>query len=237
MKRLLLTAALLALAAPAYADTAFHVTGGSASGSDPVLLNEDTSFEILDNENGTAIDSPLTVYFAVPVGDTGPSVTAYDFDSGPLTTTGISLVSLGEWTPTNGKAGDLYSFVAANSPTPFTCTSCNASINEANVDGVDGIGTDFNVWSLTLTQGFATKGDNEVIDGLFANGTIIAPLAIDAKGKFADTSWTNTGFVNVNSISPVPEPSTWAMMIFGVSLVCMGMRMARRKDGVVLTAA
>lgn len=221
MKRLLLTAALLALAAPAYADTSFHVTSASATGSDPVLLNEDTSFEVLDTENGTAIDAPLTIFFAVPVGDTGPSVTSYDFDGGPFKTTGISLVSLGVWTPSMGKAGDLYSFV--------DCTSCDASINQANVDAVDGNGTTFNVWSLTLNQGFSVQGDNEVIDGLFAKGTIIAPLATDAKNNVADTSWTNTGFVNVLAVTSVPEPSSWAMMLLGVGAIGAVMRFSRRR--------
>jgi hypothetical protein len=217
MNRLLLTAALVALAAPAYADTSLHVTGGSATGADPVLLNENTSFEILDNQNGTAIDSPLTIYFAVPVGDTGPSVTSYAFDSGTPKTTGITLNSLGVWDPAGGKAGDLYTFAG--------CTKgCDGSINESNVDAVDGAGTKFNVWSLMLTQGFNSQGDDEVIDGLFAKGTIIAPLATDAKGKIADTSWTNTGFVNVSPTSPVPEPSTWAMMISGFGLMAAMVR-------------
>jgi PEP-CTERM motif len=226
MKSLLLTAALLALAAPAYAATSFHVTGSLASGSDPVLLNENTSFEILDNENGTAIDSPLTIYFAVPVGETGPSVTSYDFDGGAFHTTGISLASLGVWDP-GGSTHDLYSFVG--------CSSCNNSINEANVDFVDGVGTKFNVLSLTLNQAFGSKGDDEVIDGLFGLGTIIAPLALDAKGHFADTSWTNAGFVNGLS-TPTPEPSIWAMMLLGVGLIGAGLRMARRKVGMALTA-
>ncbi len=219
-----LTATLLAMAAPAHAVTAFHVTGSLATGSDPVLLNEDTSFDVRDNENGTAIDSPLTIFFAVPVGETGPSVTQYDFDGGAFTTTGISLTSVGVWTPHTGSGGDLYTFVG--------CTACDNSINISNVDAVDGIGTKFNVYSLMISQSFSAQGDNELIDGLFAKGTLIAPLALDAKGKVADTSWTNTGDVNTFSVppGPTPEPATWSLLLIGVGAIGVGLRINRRRN-------
>jgi hypothetical protein len=162
----------------------------------------------------------LTIYFAVPVGDTGPSVTSYAFDSGTPTTTGITLSSLGVLGPAAGKAGDLYTFAG--------CTKCDASINQSNVDAVDGVGTKFNVWSLTVTQGFTSQGQEETIDGLFAKGTIIAPLATDAKGKVADTSWTNAGFVNVNPTSSVPEPAAWAMMLSGFGVMAAMVRRQRK---------
>jgi hypothetical protein len=234
MKKLLLAAALCVLAAalcvlaaPAYAQSctidssgntfcdpaSFHITDSLATGSDPVLLNEATTFNV-DEINNDTIDSPLTVYFAVPTSDTTmPVVTKYDYNGGPFGVAGVTLTSLGTWTPTNGKGGDLYSFVG--------CANCDASINEMNVDAVDGVGTTFKVFSLTINQGFTNKGV-ETIDGSFPIGTLIAPLAEDivvqANGKtkttFYDTSWTNTGDINKLSVS-TPEPSTWAMMLLG----------------------
>jgi len=35
----------------------------------------------------------------------------------------------------------------------------------------------------------------------------------------------------------VPEPATWAMTLLGIGMVGGGLRMARRKDAVALTAA
>jgi hypothetical protein len=215
-------AALCLFAAPAYAQScttdssgntfcdpaSFHITDSLATGSDPVLLNESTTFNV-DEINNDTIDSPLTVYFAVPTSDTTtPVVTKYDYNGGPFGVAGVTLTSLGIWTPTDGKGGDLYSFVG--------CANCDGSINKTNVDTVDGVGTTFNVFSLTISQGFTNQGV-ETIDGIFPIGTLIAPLAEDIAGKkttYYDTSWTNTGDINTRSVS-TPEPSTWAMMLIG----------------------
>jgi PEP-CTERM motif len=48
---------------------------------------------------------------------------------------------------------------------------------------------------------------------------------------------TGNGGVTVGSVTGVPEPATWAMMLFGVGLIGAGMRSLRRKDAVALKAA
>jgi hypothetical protein len=232
MKKLLIAATLLACTAlPAAAQlacstdgsgntfcdpTSFHVTDSKATGQDPVLLNENTTFNI-DEINNDIINKPLTIFFAVPVGDAKPVITKFDFNGGPFTTFAGTLSNDGVWTPGNGKGQDLYSFIG--------CAKCDPSINMTNVDAVDGTGVKFNVYDLVINQGFTNKGI-ETIDGLFATGTLIAPLAEDivvGKGgktttTFYDTSWTNTGAVNTLS-SPVPEPRTWVMMLSGFVLM------------------
>jgi hypothetical protein len=241
MKRYLLAATILAAAGstPALAQscvtdasgntlcdpTSFHITDSKATGTGPVFLNEGVTFNV-DEINNDVIDSPLTVFFAVPVGDAAPKVTFDDYNGSPLMVFSGTVNSLGSWTPTNGNGGDLYSFVG--------CGKCDASINEGNVDAVDGIGTKFNVYSISIDQGFTAMGI-ETIDGLFAKGTIIAPLSENivtgAHGKttttFYDTSWTNTGFVNT-TVAGVPEPATWLMALTGFGLLA-GLGAMKRK--------
>jgi hypothetical protein len=224
-------AALCALAAPAYAQSCttdssgntfcdpanLHVTSSTATGSDPVLLNDNTTFTIKDVSNGATIDQPLTIYFAVVSGQANPTVTDYSFDGGPTIPFGGSLSNEGMWTPTaSGTSKDLYSFVG--------CGGCDGSLNTSNVDAIEttlGLGSTptFNVFNLVLPLGFSSNTDFVTVDGSFSLGTIIAPLASDivmqTNGKtrttFYDTSWTNTGVVN----DAVPEPSTWAMLLIG----------------------
>ena len=56
---------------------------------------------------------------------------------------------------------------------------------------------------------------------------------------FTSVLITSPDFVlSINNIAfGVPEPATWAMMLMGVCLVGGGLRMARRKSDIVLTAA
>jgi PEP-CTERM motif-containing protein len=226
MKKLLFAAALCVLAAPAYAQSCttdssgntfcdpadLHVTSPTATGSDPVLLNDNTTFTIKDVSNGATIDQPLTIYFAVVTGQAKPIVTDWSFDGGPTTPFVGSLSNEGTWTPTaSGTSKNLYSFVG--------CGGCDGSINKSNVDAIEttlGLGPapTFNVFNLVLPVGFSGNTDFVTVDGTFSLGTIIAPLAEDIVGRkttFYDTSWTNAGVVN----DAVPEPSTWAMMLIG----------------------
>jgi hypothetical protein len=43
--------------------------------------------------------------------------------------------------------------------------------------------------------------------------------------------------VNPGSVSAAPEPATWALMLLGVGVIGGGLRMARRKNNVALSAA
>jgi hypothetical protein len=231
MKRLLLAGTFLAaICAPALAVTSFHVGGNLASGSDPIVLGQSSEFKIIDN-NGDAINSPLTVIFAIPFGANDPTVSSFDFDGGPHQTLVGSLLGKGLWIPgAPGAPKDLYSFVG--------CTKgCDNSINETNIDlalGKAGLGDPsfFGVFELTINQAFAAKNDFEDVFGSFANGTVIAPLAdndVNGKTTFFDTSWTNAGFVNAAAVVPtIPEPSTWVMLVTGFAFMAWGAATRRR---------
>lgn len=239
MKSILLAGVMLAAlgGTAAQAATSFHVTGPKATGADPVSLNESDTFNIAEVSNGLTINGPLTVYFAVPVGQATPIVTDMSFDG--VSVNGGAVHLFGTWTPSSDKGGDLYSFVG--------CGGCGASINKSNVDaaefklGLLGSNPGLNVFSITLDHGFAGNADFATIDGTFALGTIIAPLAENIvtgkNGKVTttwfDTSWTNAGFVN--SLTPTtaitggaPEPATWAMLGIGFAGLA-GFGFAKRK--------
>ena len=214
MRYLFLAGAVFAVFAVPASASVLNVTGSSATGTAPVLLNDATEFQVVLNSNtGTNIE-PLKLYFAEPTGDAAPSITSAIFN-GSTTDMFTSPSLLGTW----NLSGDLYSFVG--------CTSCNNSVNATNVGtalGSIGLGsiTGLDVYEVDVTQLFSSKGDSVDIKGMFQLGTVILPLGENSKnGKisFLDTAWTDAAFVNVppgtTRGSPVPEPSTWAMMLVG----------------------
>jgi hypothetical protein len=217
MKNLLLAGAVVLAASPALAETSFHVGGILAFGSDPVVLAQHTEFSITRISGGASISAPLTVYFAVPVGEAAPSVANQSFDGGPVIPAVLDTTSfVGQWSP--GTVKDLYTFVG--------CTACDNSLNAGNVSAVEPTITAFNVFSVTVNQAFPNKNDVEDFNGSFSFGTIIAPLAVSG-GKVFDTSWTNTGVVDS---AVVPEPSTWLLGLTGVGfLAALGWK--RRREG------
>jgi hypothetical protein len=185
-----------------------------------VLLNENTTFNIVDVDNGATIDKPLTIFFAVPVGAGTPTVTSDSFDGATQQAFTGTLSDEGIWNPATN---DLYSFLG--------CAKCDASINMTNVDAVDGAGTQFHVFNLVVNETFTGDTDFETVDGLFPKGTIIAPLASDVSGDkttFYDTAWTNAGFVNAAAVGGVPESSTWVMMLMGFGMAGIGYGARRR---------
>jgi hypothetical protein len=240
MKRILLAGTFLAAfgSAPVWAQTAcvtdaagntvcdptsFHVTGPGATGTDPVVLHDSTTFTV-DEVGNHVIDPPTTIYFATVVGQTGPTVTSYSFDGGASVPFVGSLSNEGIWTPTNGAGGDLYSFVG--------CTGCDGSLNKTNVDAIEtllgfGAGQTFQVNNLVLPIGWTGAPDSLTVNGSFSLGTIIAPLASNVellanghtRTTFFDTSWTNTGVIGDSVV--VPEPSTWAMGLIGFGLMTL----------------
>jgi PEP-CTERM motif-containing protein len=219
MRGLLLTGAVLAaFAAPASASV-LNVTGSSATGTDPVLLNSATGFQVVDNSN-SATNTALRLFFAEPTGDAAPSITSAAFN-GATADAFTSPVLLGTWS-LSGPVKDLYSFIG--------CTSCNHSVNQTNVGAaLGGIGlggvTGLNVYEVDISQFFSTKGDSIDVKGTFQLGTIVLPLGekTGKKNTFLDTAWTDAALVNVppggTRTGAVPEPSTWAMMGIGFALL------------------
>ena len=216
---------VLANLAPAHADTAYHVgadaTGGPGDG--PNLIPSNTSFFIADNPN-KAEAGPLSIFFAVPEGEVDPSITSIKLGSIAQTFTGpVELTALGDF---NLASSDLYSFVG--------CTGCDKSLNFPDLilgdaEGGLPIVTSYDIFKAVVTLSFAGK-DAINIMGTFAEGTYIAPLS----GDGVDTSFTNAGLITASAIinptgSPVPEPSTWVMLIAGFGLMAgLGWRKAHR---------
>jgi fibro-slime domain-containing protein len=69
-------------------------------------------------------------------------------------------------------------------------------------------------------------------------GTLGAGVKDSVEVFYADRA--NVGanlLVGVAGAAVVPEPATWAMMLFGVGMIGGGLRIARRKNGMALTAA
>jgi hypothetical protein len=65
------------------------------------------------------------------------------------------------------------------------------------------------VFQFSVNQAFQGKDEINFI-GMFAKGDIIFPFAENGAGTdhvtIFDTSWTNTGLVNVTTVTPPPPP-------------------------------
>jgi len=216
--------------------TNFHVgaTSDGGPGLDPNPIADNNQFFVADVPN-TAISAPLTIFFATPNGSAAPTLSSASYNSTTGVTFGPVTALGGLFTSTSG---DLYSFVG--------CMACDNSLNFANITTAEaplfgGIApTAYNVYSVNVNTAFAGQDFLQVL-GAFGLGTIIAPLANNTDVKkngdvditYYDTSWTNAGLittmnVNGNPTGPVPEPSTWAMMILG--FVGVGFMAYRRRN-------
>ena len=187
--------------------TAFHVTATGATGSDPVLLNNNKTFSIQDN-GGQNIDHPLTIYIAGPIGSTAPTIATVNYDNGAITPIAgpFPRTLVGNDTALT----DLYTFVG--------CVACDNSLNFSNIDtayAADGLAKPtggLTVWSFSVNQDFVGK-DGVDVTGSFANGDIVFPFAQnigDKKVTIFDTSWTNAGLVDCPpgqcGVTPPPPP-------------------------------
>jgi hypothetical protein len=209
--------------------TAFHVSSPGATGSDPVLLNNNTTFTISDINNSSSqqIDAPLDVYILEPTTQAAPTVSSALFQGLAANSDTFTIKPEAQWNT-----------VTANSfyKNYLNCGGgCDGSVNASNVAAAEGTvgleGTLFNVYLVAVNMnggaGFNSNSDFETLLGNFAQGSIIAPFATtppQPNGTTAfDTSWTNAGFVNT-----VPETSTWVMMLGGFGLICaLGWRKSR----------
>ena len=216
--------------------TSFHVTATGATGTDPVLLNNNKAFSVQDI-GGQNISKPLTIYIAGPIGSTAPTIasTSYTSPNPGSTTTPLTGALTRSLVGNDTARVDLYTFVG--------CASCDGSLNFSNIDAAylaDGLAKPtggLTVWSFSVPQDFVGKDQVNVV-GLFADGDIVFPFAQNGVGTDKvtnfDTSWTNTGFVDCppgGSCSPsppppppppppIPEPS--GLLLLGAGLVGLG---------------
>jgi hypothetical protein len=243
MERLFLAGCALALMGAAHASAStlwlIDATGSHSAaggGTDWVNLNNDTTFDVVDN-SGKATNTDLQVFLAVPTYDTkAPSVTGDLFNDKGTNNTFTLTKLKGTFT-----SGNIYDFAL----TPPCGTNCNNSTSFGNFNAaltMDGLekAAGFTVYDLDISVDFPkTTGsvkDFEDITGLFPKGTIVVAFSKD-NSTFFDTAFTNAGVVNVGPTSTVPEPSTWAMLATGFGLMGLaGWRKAKRGVAVKVAA-
>lgn len=207
---------------------AFHVTGpGAGATKDPVIIQSTTQVDIFKNSGGAAIDKPLDVFFAVPLGGVAPTLSGAFFNASATSDTFSAITQL----PGTFSSGDLYSFVG--------CPACDNSENFGNFNSgltLAGLPTTagFTVYKTEIDRGFALKDDTEHLIGSFAVGTYIVPLASNTEVKngkttvtFFDAAFTETGLIDGPPTPPrdAPEPMTLAMLGVGI----LGLGFTRRR--------
>src|SRR4051794_4295753 len=153
-KEVLLVGGLVAgLASGAQASTAFHVgaTSDGGLGLDPNPIPSNSQFFIADNPN-KAINSPLSIYFAIPDGESAPTLSSILYNGLLLPSINYGAITQ---LPGTFTSGDLYTFVG--------CTSCNNSVNFANISLAEkalfgGVApTAYDVYQVLVQVGFAGK--------------------------------------------------------------------------------
>jgi hypothetical protein len=129
--------------------------------------------------------------------------------------------------------------VAGGFTTGFSFNYSDPFTSGGNVQvfsGLDGTGTLLASFNLPLTTG-SCPGYGAQYCPFFPVGVAFAGTAQSVLfGGVANQVVFDD--VTFGSSSPgVPEPATWAMMLLGVGMIGGGLRIARRKSGMALTAA
>ena len=125
------TAMLTMLASPSQADflpvpagtiidpTDLHISGSGATGSDPVIVQNTTSFTVTSVNATTTIPQPIDVFFAVPSGFAAPTVSSVTGPGGAVTFTAPTLLAA-----TLSAGQNLYTQVG--------CAPCDNSLSFSN---------------------------------------------------------------------------------------------------------
>jgi hypothetical protein len=224
--------------------TAFHVTSSTATGSEPVLLNDSNTFTI-DLVGNHTIDQPLHILFIEAPGTALSITSATGVEAGgvPFSFGATATAAQQAFNLTDGlfDGPDVTISTGQDLAKQINLAGGDTSISYANfmtafaANGLS-LPTTFDVFDATFPVGFDSNADFITLNGSFGLGTIIAPLALDvttgSNGKLDvtvfDTSWTNAGVVNQLS-STVPEPRTWAMMLLGFAFLALVGRRARAR--------
>jgi hypothetical protein len=191
---------------------------------------------------GSSVSAATTITFTPGTSVLAPGESVFaDFDT---TDGGVSgsgyLVQTGSdgngADPAVGDMGDKYLTVLANGTANFLFAG-----GLSNVFMDYGSADDYNIFTLLLSDGSIDTftGSQAILAG-FANGDQQSPLT---NGRLTFTaqngalinelriaSYGNSAEVdNLGTTAAVPEPATWAMMLFGFGAVGFGMRRRRQK--------
>jgi len=187
--------------------TDLHISGSGATGSDPVIVQNTSSFTVTSVNATTTIPQPIDVFFAVPSGFAAPTVSGVTGPGGTAVT--FTAPTLLAATLSSGQ--NLYTQVG--------CAPCDNSLSFSNfttalaglTPPITGV-TTFNIYEMTITQNLAPM-TTDTVNGAFVAGDFIAPLGTDGTKVF-DTSFTNTGLIGTAGVTPpgVPEPSSLALI-------------------------
>lgn len=251
MKRLLLAgtilgafpAAAMAQMSPCFTDASgntfcdpasFHVSSGTATGSDPVLLNDSNTFTITEVGNHT-INQPIRIVLVEPAGGAPDITSVTGFGAGGSFSLGPQAITAARaFDTTNGLFDGPVVTLSAGQDVGkvLNLPGADASVSYTNIAAEYGllglsVPTTFNVEVATIPVAFNSDADFLTVNGSFPIGKIIAPIAVDVEvgnnGKLKvttfDTAWTNAGFVNKLSVPPVPEPSTWVLVLGGFAFM------------------
>ncbi len=221
------SAAALMMATPALADVEIFTTPGALQPSENVLLNTGATGTVIlgtTNQTGTSVlFTSLTC--------TGPTT---------CTTVGAEAITA----PSNGQArveavdGSLdalmISLAGGQTFLEFEFNVFNGidAVQSLTIFGMSG---GVNGEAFQLTWPLDDNGEN-YFSGRAFNGQVFTSVQFNASATgAADVRQIRLG--GIGQISPpIPEPSTWAMMLLGFGAVGFSVRRSRAKQGLALKA-
>src|SRR5215471_16195089 len=140
--------------------TDLHISGSGATGSDPVIVQNTSSFTVTSVNATTTIPQPIDVFFAVPSGLAAPTVSSVTGPGGAVTFTAPTLLAA-----TLSAGQNLYTQVG--------CIPCDNSLSFSNfttalaglTPPITGV-TSFKIYEMTITQNLGPM-TTDTVNGSF----------------------------------------------------------------------